>query len=99
MILLLLAIFFVILNILDVTTTRTVLRNGGREVNPIARMLMRFHLFIPAKTGMVIIVLLIMSLSDTDTGTTLGVICCVMYVLVVWNNFRAIKRKQPQCEK
>ena len=98
MIIFLLAIIFIILNILDITTTRKVLRNGGYEANPIAKLLMRFHLFIPGKVGMVIIILWMMAASDTDTGMTLGIICCGMYALVVWKNFRTIKRLNSRLE-
>ena len=91
MILLLLALLFIILNILDITTTRKVLRNGGYEANPIARLLMRFHLFIPAKIGMIIIILLMMAALDENTGITLGMIVCGIYGFIVWNNFRTIK--------
>jgi hypothetical protein len=90
MILFLLAIIFIILNILDISTTSKVLRNGGYEANPIARVLMRLNLFIPAKIGMVIIILLMMALMDNTTATTLGIICCGIYVLVVGNNCRTI---------
>lgn len=91
MILFLLAVLFIILNILDITTTRKVLRNGGYEANPIARLLMRFHLFIPAKIIMVIIILLMMAVLDENTGITLGLIVCGIYGFIVWNNFRTIK--------
>jgi hypothetical protein len=91
MILSLLAILFIILNILDVTTTRKILRNGGYEANPIARLLMRFHLFLPAKIGMVIIILLMMVEMDENTGITLGIICCGIYGFIVWSNFRTIR--------
>jgi hypothetical protein len=91
MILFLLSTLFIILNILDITTTRKVLRDGGYEANPIARLLMRFHLFLPAKIGMVIIILLIMAMLDENTGITLGIICCGIYGIIVWNNFRTIR--------
>ena len=87
----LLAIIFVILNILDITTTRKVLRDGGYEANPIARLLMRFHLFIPAKIIMIIIVLSMMIVFDENAGTTLGFIVCGIYGFIVWNNFRTIR--------
>ena len=91
MILLLLAIIFIILNILDITTTRKVLRNGGYEANPIDSLLMRFHLFIPVKIGMIIFILLMMAALDENTGITLGMIVCGIYGFIVWNNFRTIK--------
>jgi len=87
----LLAILFIILNILDITTTRKVLRNGGYEANPLAKLLMRFHLFIPAKIVMVMIILLMMAVLDENTGIKLGIICCGIYGFIVWNNIRAIR--------
>ena len=91
MILFLLAMLFIILNILDVTTTRNVLKNGGYEANPIARLLMRFHLFLPAKVIMVILILLIMMAADEETGIKTGIICCGIYLFIVWNNLRTIR--------
>ncbi len=89
MILFLLAMLFIILNILDVTTTRKVLKNGGYEANPIARLLMRFHLFLPAKIIMVLVILLIMA--DEETGIKTGIICCGIYIFIVWNNCRTLR--------
>ncbi len=45
----LLAILFIILNILDITSSRKVLRNGGYEANPIARLLMRYQIVYPGE--------------------------------------------------
>ena len=91
MILFLLAMLFIILNILDVTTTRKVLKNGGYEANPIARLLMRFHLFLPAKVIMVLLILLIIIMADEETGIKTGIICCGIYIFIVWNNFRTLR--------
>jgi len=87
----LLAILFVILNILDVRTTRKVLNQGGYEANPLARLLMRLHLFIPAKVLMVVIILIIMLGFDRETGITTGVICCGIYLFIVGNNYRTLR--------
>jgi len=87
----LLATLFIILNVLDITTTRKALRNGGYEVNPIARLLMRFHLLVPAKIMMVIIVLWLIAVSDENTSITMGIIGCVFYGFIVLNNFRTIR--------
>ena len=87
----LLAIIFVILNILDISTTRKILRDGGYEANPIARLLMHFHLFIPAKIIMIIIVLSMMIVLKEDTGIMLGIIVCGIYGFIVWNNYRTIR--------
>jgi len=67
------------------------LKDGGYEANPIARLLMRFHLFMPAKILMVIIILLMMAVLDENTGKTLGIIVCGIYGFIVWNNFRTIR--------
>ena len=91
MITFLLAILFVILNILDVRTTRKVLNQGGYEANPLARLLMRLHLFIPAKVLMVILIIVIMAFSDRGTGIYTGIICCGIYSFIVWNNLRSIR--------
>ena len=91
MILFLLAILFIILNMLDITNTRKVLRNGGYEANPIARLLMRFHLFLPAKIIMVLLILLIMLMADEETGIKTGLLCCGIYGFIVWNNFRTLR--------
>jgi hypothetical protein len=91
MILFLLATLFIILNILDITTTRKVLSNGGYEANPIARVLMRFHLFIPAKIIMILFILMIMITAAEETGIKTGLICCGIYGFIVWNNFRTIR--------
>ncbi|KAF0155439.1 MAG: hypothetical protein FD159_2173 [Syntrophaceae bacterium] len=90
MILLLLAIIFIILNILDITTTRKILRNGGYEANPLARFLMRIHLFIQAKILMVVIVFL-MTISNESTGIPVGILCCGIYFFIVLNNLRTIR--------
>lgn len=91
MIMLLLALLFIILNILDITTTKKVLRNGGYEVNPIARLLMKFHLFLLAKILMVIIILLMMTMTNETAGITVGLICCGIYGFIVLNNLLTIR--------
>ncbi|MHB8093193.1 MAG: DUF5658 family protein [Syntrophales bacterium] len=79
---------FIILNILDITTTRKVLRSGAYEANPLARLLMRFNLFLPAK---LIMVLLIMIMAEEEIGIKTWLICCGIYGFIVWNSFRMIK--------
>jgi len=100
LIMFLLAVLFVILNILDIRTTRKVLSQGGYEANPLARLLMRLHLFIPAKILMVVIILVIMFGFDRETGITTGVICCGIYTFIVGNNYRTLRlQEQEQCQK
>lgn len=91
MILFLLAIIFIILNILDITTTRKVMEQGGYEANPIARFLMKIHLFAPAKILMVLLILSIMFMTDESTGTTTGLICCGIYAAIVCSNYRTLR--------
>jgi len=68
------AILFIILNILDVTTTNRILRDGGYEANPMARFLMRIHLFIPAKILMVVFIVFLMVISSKSTGIAMGIL-------------------------
>ncbi len=43
-----LAVCFVVLNVLDVWTTRKALALGGRELNPVVRFFMNRGWFVPA---------------------------------------------------
>jgi hypothetical protein len=86
----LLAILFIIMNILEVTTTNRILRDGGYEANPMARFLMRIHLFIPAKILMVVFIVFLMVISSKSTGITVGILCCGIYFFIVLNNTRII---------
>ncbi len=100
MITFLLALLFVILNILDVRTTRKALSQGGYEANPLARLLMRLHLFIPAKVLMVVVILGVMLLLDQETAIKIGVICCCIYSLIVWNNYRTLRlQARERCQE
>jgi hypothetical protein len=85
------AIIFIILNILDITTTRKILRNGGYEANPLARFLMKFHLFLPAKIITVLLILLVMIMAEEEIGIKARLICCRNYGFIVWNSFRMIR--------
>ncbi len=86
----LLAILLIILNILDMTTTNRILRNGGYEANPLARFLMHIHLFIPAKILMVVLIIFLMVTSNESTGIEVGILCCGIYFFIVLNNLRTI---------
>lgn len=86
-----LAGLFIILNVLDVATTQKVLGKGGYEANPIARLLMRLHLFIPAKIVMVFFVVLVMIWSDESVGVATGIICNGIYLFIVIFNLRSIR--------
>ena len=81
----LLAILLIILNILDVTTTNRILRDGGYEANPLVRFLMCIHLFIPAKILMVVFIVFLMVTSNESTGIDVGILCCGIYFFIVLN--------------
>ena len=44
---------------------------------------MRFHLVLPAKITMVLLILLIMIMSEEEIGIKIGLICCVIYRIIV----------------
>ncbi len=59
--------------------------------NPLARFLMRFHLFLPAKIIMVLLILLIMIMAEEEIGIMTGIICCGIYGFIVFNDFRTLR--------
>ena len=99
MIIFLLAVFFIILNILDVSTTNKALKQGGREVNPLARLLMKLHLFIPAKILVTCLVVFLMLNADEETGIMLGTICCGIYAVIVGSNYRTLRIQAKEMEE
>ncbi|OPY17908.1 MAG: hypothetical protein A4E74_00965 [Syntrophus sp. PtaB.Bin075] len=84
-------LLIIILNILDVYTTRLALKQGGYEANPLVRFLMRNHLFIPVKAAVVTAVIMLMAASDQHTALLTGVFCCLIYLAIVGNNFRTLR--------
>ena len=99
MIVFFLAIGFIVLSILDVRTTTKVLELGGYEANPIARLLMRWHLFIPVKTIATTVVALIILFSNSNAAIHLGLFSCILYSLIVMNNLWAIRQARKQYEE
>ena len=91
MVSLLLSVLFIILNILDIVTTRKALALGAREANPFARLLMKHHLFLPAKGLAALLIIWIMYAQETEGAIWTGSLCCLLYMGVVINNIRAIK--------
>lgn len=79
-----LASLFIILNILDIVTTRKILALGGYEVNPICWILQKINLFIPFK----IIITLILAISIKISSSYLsGITLCGIISLFVINNY------------
>ena len=89
------AIYFIILNILDVTTTRKILASGGYEANPIARLLMKFHLFLPVK---IIITLSIAVGIITISDLTTNLVLCGIVSIFVLNNYYQIYKYNQELE-
>ena len=92
MIVFLLATGFIVLSILDVRTTRKVLALGGYEANPIVRVLMKWHLFIPVKTIATAVVAMIILFANVPAAVHLGLFACILYSLIVVNNLWAIRQ-------
>jgi len=86
------AVLFVILNILDITTTRKIIALGGREVWPLPWLLMKVNLFLPIKiiitlalAGVIVIV------QDPTTGLTL---CGIISLFVINNYYQLYMHKK-----
>ena len=83
------AILFVILNILDVTTTNKIIAIGGKEVSPLPWLLMKFNLYLPVKTGATLALAIFMIISqDVITSSTL---CGIISLFVVNNYYQLYK--------
>ncbi|HQI25359.1 MAG TPA: DUF5658 family protein [Smithella sp.] len=95
----LLAVFFIILNILYVTTANNMLKHGGYEANPLVRLLMKLHLFIPAKILVTCLVVFLMLNADEETGIMLGTICCGIYAVIVGSNYRTLRIQAKEMEE
>jgi hypothetical protein len=81
-------IVFVLLNAADIYTTHSVLKQGGRELNPILAKL--FEQFDPIVVMVTLKLLAVWALWYVNMwGLTLA--ACVVYVWVVANNFREIR--------
>ncbi len=81
------AVLFVILNILDITTTRKIIALGGREVWPLPWLLMKVNLFLPIK---ITITLALAAFIMISTEVYNGVFLCMIISLFVINNYYQI---------
>ena len=80
------------LQVADVRTTLTFLPLGGKELNPIARWLMEKFGVKPGLIGAKVAAMaIILAGLDYLPGWAL-LPACMVYVAVVWNNLRLIKR-------
>jgi len=81
------AVLFIILNFLDVSTTKKILALGGSELNPIAWVLQKIYLFIPVKIIVTLIIALFIVVSKNVYS---GIFLCSIISLVVINNYYQI---------
>lgn len=85
-----LCIALIILNIIDVITTYKILSMGGYEVNPISRLLIKLHLFVPFKAAATLCFVWIVLIPKPPVSFYLAVFCTLFYVLIVGNNLYQI---------
>jgi hypothetical protein len=62
------------------------------EANPIVRLLMKWHLFIPVKTTATAVVAMIILFANAPAAIHLGLFSCALYSLLVLNNLWAIRQ-------
>lgn len=89
-----LALCFIILNILDITTTRKIIALGGSELNPIPYLLMKIKLFIPVK---IIITLGIAFFIAVNQNLFINLqLCAIISIFVVSNYYQLYLHKKNQ---
>lgn len=80
---------YLVLNILDVYTTSKALALGKREANPLLNWL--FKRFQPIPTMIAVKTPSVIGLWILDSEIV-NALCCAIYVFIVINNFRVIRR-------
>ncbi|HQF37304.1 MAG TPA: DUF5658 family protein [Candidatus Dojkabacteria bacterium] len=78
------ATIFIILNILDIITTKKIISLGGYEVNLIPRMLLKIKLFTPVKLAVTIALSIFIMINE---DVYIGIIFCGIMSLFVINNY------------
>jgi len=86
------AVLFVILNVLDITTTRRIIALGGREVWPLPWLLMKINLYLPIKI-IVTLALAILIIINSEMSTGL-VLCGIISLFVINNCYQLYKYNQ-----
>lgn len=82
-------IVFVLLNAADIYTTHTVLKQGGRELNPVLAKL--FEQFDPVVVMVTLKLLAVLALWYVDVYW-ITALACAVYLYVVVNNWYEIKK-------
>lgn len=87
-----LIIAFILLQVLDVMSTLRILRANGREINPIMKWVMNQYGREIGLIGFKVIATLIVVRFMMITSTPAAIGFVVLYVLVVGNNLRVMKK-------
>ena len=87
---------FILLQIADCFTTIYILKNGGREANPIMNWLFDkigvWETLVVIKTGVVALLLVVTKLAPEVSALLALVVCNVIYLGVVgWNSYQIYK--------
>lgn len=94
------AAIYGLLNIADYVTTKEILKNGGEELNPIARFLMKYKCFGIVKCFSTIATIGMMAEEDSSKSVNRSLIG--LYSFVVLNNINVILRQRKnkqRCKK
>ena len=93
-----LIILFLLLQAADLGTTRAILARGGRELNPIGRLFLRY-----GTPGMVVLKIIVsavffycIALVEPRVRLQLLGVACAIYVLVIIHNVRSTRSARRQ---
>jgi len=95
---LVLTIAIMVMCVLDIITTEKVLRLGGKELNPVMAWCMvklEKRWWIPKLAGTVAVIGILVWLPSL-VGKVLGSGIVLMYIVIVWNNVRNIRRLKKE---
>ena len=89
-----LIILFLLLQAADLGTTRSILSRGGRELNPIGRLFLRYGMpgLVALKVLVSAVFLYCIALMEANVRFQILGVACAIYVLVLIHNLRSIRR-------
>ncbi len=89
-----LIILFLLLQAADLGTTRSILSRGGRELNPVGRLFLRYGTpgLVALKVLVSAVFLYCIALMEPNVRLQILGIACAIYVLVLIHNLRSIRR-------
>ena len=85
-----LAVLLLVLAFLDAWTTLRILKNGGRELNPVVRLAMRYMGNEPAMAVKLLITVVLAYAGRNHTAALLPLV--VLHLAVVANNFNQMRK-------